>query len=101
MPFELNANTYPGSLSRGALGIISKESLVNTDENGRARILAPNNRNEIILLAQKKGYTNATEKVWINVNPDIIDKILKNPYTIIIFSLIILFFPPLSPIFLS
>ena len=51
--------------------LISKESITYTDQNGRARILAPNNRNEIILLAQKKGYINATEKVWVNINPNI------------------------------
>lgn len=76
----------------GIQSIISKESIGFTDENGRGRILAPNNRNEIILLAQKNGYINATEKVWINTNPDVIEKILKYPYTIIIIALIILFF---------
>jgi hypothetical protein len=74
----------------GIQSYISKHSLVYSDENGRARILAPNNRDEIIILAQKKGYITATEKIWINTNPNIIEKIIQNPYTIIIISIIIL-----------
>ena len=74
----------------GIQSYISKHSLVYSNENGRARILAPNNQDEIIILAQKKGYITATEKIWINTNPNIIEKIIKNPYTIIIISIVIL-----------
>ena len=53
-----------------------------------ARLLAPNNLDEIIILAQKQGYINASEKIWINVNPGIFERIAQNPYTMIIISII-------------
>ncbi len=73
----------------GIQNYISEDSIFYTDENGRAKIFAPNNKNEIILLAQKSGYVNATEKIWININPSIIEKIINNPYTIIIITFFI------------
>jgi hypothetical protein len=100
--FIVDGNTYFSVLisdekgipiSNATVGIqsyISKDSIDKTDENGRARIYAPNHLDEIIILAQKNGYNNATEKIWINTNPNIIEKIIQNPNNIIIISIIIL-----------
>ena len=100
--FIVEGNTYFSLLVTNEKGIpisnttvgiqnfISKNSIDVTDENGRARLFAPNNCDEIIILAQKNGYLNTTEILWIDRNPNIIERIIQNPYTLILFSIIIL-----------
>jgi hypothetical protein len=62
----------------------------NTDVNGRVRLVAPEDRSEIILIAQKEGYIEGTEKIWVHANPSIIDTIIQNPFTPIIIAVLVL-----------
>jgi hypothetical protein len=74
----------------GIQNFISTNLVDITDENGKARLYAPNEFDEIIILAQKNGYLNDTEKIWIKRNPLIFEKIIHSPYTLIIISIFIL-----------
>jgi hypothetical protein len=102
--FIIDGNSYFSVLITNENGIIipdvkiaiqnyiGKDSISFTDDNGRAQILAPNNREEIIILAQKEGYIEDTEKIWINRNPELLERLIENPYFIITISIIILIF---------
>lgn len=68
---------------------IGESSVTTTNEDGRACLIAPN-KEKIILIAQKQGYQDGTEKIWVNTNPGFINTLLKNPYTMIIIAGIIL-----------
>lgn len=79
------------NVTLGIQNHILKNSVNITDKNGFAQIYIPNNFDEIIILAQKNGYLNASEKIWIKTNPIIFEKIIQNPYILIIISIILLF----------
>jgi hypothetical protein len=68
--------------SEGSVGI--------TDINGRTRLIAPEDRNEIIVIAQKDGYNEGTEKIWVHAKPSILDTIIQNPFTPIILAALVL-----------
>jgi hypothetical protein len=100
--FIIEGNTYFSVIITDEKGIpisdvkvaiqsyMGKDSISFTDENGRARILTPNNREEIIVIAQKNGYLNGTEKIWINIKPNLFEQIIKNPFFLTIIAFIIL-----------
>lgn len=60
-----------------------------TDENGRAFLIAPN-KDTIIITAQKIGYNDAKETLWITIQKDTLNELLSHPYTPIIISMIVL-----------
>lgn len=61
-----------------------------TNANGRAWLTAPDNREEIIISAQKDGYTIGFSAVGIALKPDIIEIISKNPQIPVIISMLLL-----------
>jgi hypothetical protein len=75
----------------GIQNLVLKNSVDKTDKNGFGQIYIPNDFDEIIILAQKNGYINASEKIWIKSTPIILEKIIQNPYTSVIISIIVLF----------
>ena len=88
-----NKTGYP--ISDVIVGIQSytgEESVGKTDVNGRTRLVAPEDRSEIILIAQKEGYIEGTEKIWVHANPSLIDTIIQNPYTPITIAVLVLVF---------
>lgn len=83
------------TISEATVGIQSytgKGSVDETDDNGRACLTAPGDCSEIILVAQKEGYTSGTEKIWINANPGLMERTLQNPYVPIAIAAIVLIF---------
>jgi len=82
-------------ISKATVGIQSCTgggSIDETDDNGRACLIAPEDYSEIILIAQKEGYISGIERIWINANPNQIEKILQNSYTPIAIASIVLAF---------
>ena len=83
------------TISEVTIGIQSctgEGSVDETDDNGRACLIAPGDCSEIILIAQKEGYTSGTEKIWVNANPGLIERTLQNPYAPIAIAVIVLIF---------
>jgi len=60
-----------------------------TNENGRVFLIAPN-KDTIIINAQKNGYNDSTEILWVRIQKDTLNGILTHPYTPIIGSMILL-----------
>lgn len=91
----LVTNRTGDPISEVTVGIQSftgEGSVGKTDANGRARLVAPEDRSEIILIAQKEGYNEGTEKIWVHPNPSLIDTIFQNPFTPIAIAVIVLVF---------
>jgi len=88
---DKTGNLIPGA-TVGIQSYTGKGSVDETDDNGRACLTAPGDCSEIILMAQKEGYTSGTEKVWINANPGLIERTLQNPYAPIAIAAIVLIF---------
>jgi hypothetical protein len=87
-----NKTGYP--ISDVIIGIQSytdEGSVGITDVNGRARLIAPEDRSEIILIAQKEGYVDGTEKIWVHANPGLIESIIRNPFAPILIAILVLF----------
>jgi hypothetical protein len=61
-----------------------------TDDEGKAYIFAPNDSEKITIIAQKDGYIEGSKTVFINLNDDILQKLIKNQYFIIFITIIIL-----------
>jgi hypothetical protein len=76
----------------GIQNYFSDDKIDITNKTGRARLLSPNNSDEIIILAQKKGFYNSTKLLFINRDLSLIDRIIESPYILIFFSLFILIF---------
>ena len=64
-----------------------------TDDNGRAWLIAPDDRSEIFIKANKSGYTDAEGiQIGVNANPGLIERTLQNPYAPIAIAAIVLIF---------
>jgi hypothetical protein len=61
-----------------------------TDDNGRAWLTAPENREKITLLATKDGYENGQAQIEVNIPPTLLDLIIRNRYFTIVMGTIIL-----------
>ncbi len=73
-------------ISGATVGIqnhIGKGSVTVTNIQGQAFLEAPNEET-ITLIAQKQGYMDATEILWVNTNPGFINELFSHPYTVII-----------------
>ncbi len=73
----------------GIQDMAGEESVTISNELGRAVLIAPN-KNKISLIAQKQGYQDATETIWINTNAQVFLTFYKNPITPIIIAVVIL-----------
>ena len=74
----------------GIQNYFSDDKIDITNKTGRARLLSPNNSDEIIILAQKKGFDNSTKLLLINREMSLIDKVILSPFLLIFFSFFIL-----------
>lgn len=92
--FSLKVTDEKGkSLSGVTVGIqsvIGDEFEDTTNDDGRARLLAPKDKDKIIVKAQKIGYTDASTELWINAEPGLLETIQKNPVTPILIAVVLL-----------
>lgn len=88
----LVTDVYGQSISGVTVGIESytgEGSIGTTNENGRVWLIAPKDRNEINIIAQKQDHNNAIPiTLGVNTNPGFIDTLLQNQY----FPILIAFF---------
>ena len=68
---------------------IETGSMSVTDSQGQAFLQAPNEA-KITLIAQKQGYKDATENLWVDTNPGFFNELFSHPYTVIIVAGIVL-----------
>jgi hypothetical protein len=61
-----------------------------TDDNGRAWLTAPENREKITIIATKDGYENGQSLMEVNIPPTLLDLIIRNRYFTILMGTIIL-----------
>ena len=75
----------------GIQSCTGKDNVDITNDNGRAWLIAPEGHNEIILIAQKKGYIDGKPiLLGVNTNPSFIDLIVENPYAPIFIAVLLL-----------
>ncbi|MBN2603820.1 MAG: carboxypeptidase regulatory-like domain-containing protein [Candidatus Thermoplasmatota archaeon] len=73
----------------GIVSVAGQGSIGTTNENGRVWLTAPQDRNEINIIAQKQGYKDAIPiTLGVNKNPGFIDTLIQNQY----FPLLLAFF---------
>ena len=61
-----------------------------TDDNGRAWLTAPEDREKITIIATKNGFENAQVLIEVNIPPTLLDLIIRNRYFTILMGTIIL-----------
>ena len=61
-----------------------------TDDNGRAWLTAPEDREKITILASKVGYENGEVRMEVNIPPTLLDLIIRNRYFTLLLGTIIL-----------
>jgi hypothetical protein len=61
-----------------------------TDDNGRAWLTAPEDRDKITIIASKDGYLNGLVQMEVNIPPTLLDLIIRNRYFTILIGTIIL-----------
>jgi len=61
-----------------------------TDDNGRAWLTAPEDRETITILASKVGYENGEVRMEVNIPPTLLDLIIRNRYFTLLLGTIIL-----------
>jgi hypothetical protein len=85
---DLNSQPISG-VTVGIESYTGKGSMGTTNENGRVWLIAPKDRNEINIIAQKQDYNNAIPiTLGVNTNPGFIDTLIQNQY----FPILIAFF---------
>ena len=63
---------------------------ITTKSNGRVSLVAPDDYESIRIIAQKEGYQDGYESVWINIQPSIWSELQENPNTFIAIAAILL-----------
>lgn len=63
---------------------------ITTKSNGRVSLVAPDEYESIRIIAQKEGYQDGYESVWINIQPSIWSELQENPNTFIAIAAILL-----------
>jgi len=63
---------------------------ITTKSNGRVSLVAPDDYESIRIIAQKEGYQDGYESVWINIEPSIWSELQENPNTFIAIAAILL-----------
>ena len=61
-----------------------------TNEDGRAWLVAPEDRTEITVIVRKEGYQDKTTTVMIDIPLGLWESLLQNPYTPIVIAIILL-----------
>lgn len=61
-----------------------------TDGNGRALLKAPSDEGSFRIIAQKDGYQDGEETLWVNAQPSIWDQLRQNPNTFVAIAAILL-----------
>jgi hypothetical protein len=61
-----------------------------TNRDGRAWLTAPEDREEIVLLAQKSGYLDDTRILRVNIPQSVLQRVLQHPYTPILIAVVLL-----------
>jgi hypothetical protein len=61
-----------------------------TDDNGRAWLTAPEEREKITIIASKEGFENGQAQMEVNIPPTLLDLIIRNRYFTILMGTIIL-----------
>jgi len=80
-------------ISGATVGIQSytgEGSVATTNDNGRAWLKAPEERSEIIVLAEKDGYFAGTETIGVRIAPGLFELLLQSEYTPIGIAVILL-----------
>lgn len=70
-------------------GETSQETRDVTNSEGFAILRAPN-KQELVIVAQKNGYLDATKNIWVKTNPSFIDSLLSNPLLPVILAVVVL-----------
>jgi hypothetical protein len=83
---DINGNPVEGV--RIAIQSFGQSAL--TDDNGRAWLTAPEDREKVTILASKEGYKNGQALMEINIPPTLLDLIIRNRYFTIFIGTIIL-----------
>jgi hypothetical protein len=83
---ELNGSPVEGV--RIAIQSFGQSAL--TDDNGRAWLTAPEDREKITIIATKVGYENGQALMEVNIPPTLLDLIIRNRYFTILIGTIIL-----------
>jgi hypothetical protein len=61
-----------------------------TNRDGRAWLTAPDDREEIVLLAQKSGYLDGTGVLRVNIPQSVLQRVLQHPSTPILIAVVLL-----------
>ena len=61
-----------------------------TKSNGRVALDAPHDHETIVIIAQKEGYQDGEETIWVNAQPSIWGQLQENPNTFIAIAAILL-----------
>jgi hypothetical protein len=75
----------------GVQNSVEQGAVTTTNADGRAVLMAPN-RDTIIIIAQKEGYLDGQETLWVNTYPGFLSSLLDNQYTAILIAVCILVF---------
>ena len=67
-----------------------EDSVDTTNTDGRAWLVAPEDRREIIILAQKEGYLDGSRMLRVNIPLGIIERVLHHPFTPIVIAMVLL-----------
>jgi hypothetical protein len=81
---------YGDSVSGVRIAIQSFGEFAYTDNNGRAWLTAPDDREKITIIATKQGYEDGKVQMEINIPPTLLDLIIRNRYFTILIGTIIL-----------
>lgn len=87
-------NNIDGNTVEGAKVYISNcgDKMVTTQMDGKAYLYAPNDREEIKIIASKLGYINGNLTIKIKPQPDIFSQIIHNKIFLIFLSFLVLIF---------
>ncbi|MBN2066507.1 MAG: hypothetical protein JW771_06845 [Candidatus Thermoplasmatota archaeon] len=86
-PFSVAVTDDQGTAIAGAIvaiqGYAGEGSSTVTKANGRATLTAPENREELVIRAEKEGYFPGTETIELQSYPSLFEIILGSEYTLI------------------
>ncbi len=93
-PFSVAVTDEHGTMVAGATvaiqGYVGVGSSTVTKANGRATLTAPENREELVIRAEKEGYFAGTETIEVQSSPSLFEVLLESEYTLIGVAIILL-----------
>ncbi|MCK5344590.1 MAG: carboxypeptidase regulatory-like domain-containing protein, partial [Candidatus Heimdallarchaeota archaeon] len=75
----------------GIQNSVEKGTITTTNNDGRAVLIAPN-KETMIIIAQKNGYIDGQETLWVNTDQGFLSSLLNNQYRTILIAVFILIF---------